>query len=99
MFALLVVALAVCVLCPYRDRGCMYVFAREICGRAGREEAMSAPTPFVESNALLAVIREDYAEARGVLREMLPGELASLRRSCNDLIDCIRDEIRQREPA
>lgn len=47
-------------------------------------------TSFVESNALLAVIRGDSEEALQLVRDMLPGERARLADSLDDLSALIR---------
>jgi hypothetical protein len=44
-------------------------------------------TPFVETEALLAVANEDTGAAEDILRDMLPGELARLRRDARELAE------------
>jgi hypothetical protein len=50
---------------------------------------------FTESNALLAIIRDDEEEAERILREMLPGELAALVNACGLLSSMCRSEARR----
>lgn len=52
-------------------------------------------THFTESEALLAVVNGDYDEARAILAEMLPGELAVLRRHATSLSGLCADVVRE----
>lgn len=52
-------------------------------------------TPFMESNALLAIIRDDEVEAERILKEMLPGELSTLAQACGLLSSMCRMEQRR----
>ena len=42
-------------------------------------------TPFVQTEALVAVGNEDHDTAEDILRSMLPGELARLRQNAEEL--------------
>lgn len=53
-------------------------------------------TPFAESNALLAVIRDDDETVEEILRDMLPGELKELAQACDLLASMCRSERRRR---
>lgn len=55
---------------------------------------MSPETQFLETNALMALLREDEAEAEAILKDMLPGELGALSRVCGQLAMMARDEQR-----
>jgi hypothetical protein len=54
-------------------------------------------TPYLETEALLAVLKEDDEELDTILGKMLPGELAKLVSSCYLLADRAR-EARRRRP-
>lgn len=47
---------------------------------------------YIESEALLAMIRDDGDEVTRLLRKMLPGELSELARSCDALAAVARAE-------
>lgn len=48
---------------------------------------MTDPTPFAESNALLAMQAGDTEGAARIVRDMLPGERARLARAAKDLAE------------
>lgn len=54
-------------------------------------DVMTDYTPFTESNALLAVIRDDLDEARRIIATMLPGERRALVRQAYQLADLINE--------
>lgn len=56
-----------------------------------------AETPYVETEALLALLSEDEDALRALLRDLLPGELENLRRHAQDLAYRCRDEQLRRE--
>jgi hypothetical protein len=43
---------------------------------------MTQPTPFIEANIVLAAQERDYAEAKVLLAQMLPGEKVTLGAAC-----------------
>lgn len=47
----------------------------------------SGPTPFIESNALLAMQAGDLEEVRRLIADMLPGERAELAAAAMNLAD------------
>jgi hypothetical protein len=57
------------------------------------------PGKLLEAEALLALIRDDEAEAKRLLREMLPGKLRRLAEAAGDLKWLVRDEILRQQVA
>ena len=58
-----------------------------------------AETPFIESNALLALQRDANDEARGHLEQLLPGELIRLANTADELAVLARKIKRQKRLA
>ena len=56
-----------------------------------------AETPYVGTEALLALLNEDEDTLQSLLRAMLPGELDDLRGHAQDLAYRCRDEQLRRE--
>jgi hypothetical protein len=54
------------------------------------------PTPFQESNALLALLRDDRDRAEAILRAMLPGELRTLQSAAYCLAELCLTEGQRR---
>lgn len=52
---------------------------------------MTDYTPYTESNALLAVVRDDLDEARRIIATMLPGERRQLTNQAHKLADLCQE--------
>ncbi|MGW4639614.1 hypothetical protein ACWEN6_13855 [Sphaerisporangium sp. NPDC004334] len=54
-------------------------------------ESRKYGTPYIESEALLAIVNDDVDHARAVLETMSPGERHSLEHHCEEVINIIQD--------